>query len=77
MLVSGRLRCPLLLFLEQNAHQEVSAMGMETCCTLGLLNAEQAKELKNAGLTAPQLRIAAIMEAFADGKMQPHEGDLR
>lgn len=32
--------------------KEVSAMGMETCCTLGLLNAEQAKELKNAGLTA-------------------------
>ncbi len=52
-------------------------MGMETCCTLGLLNAEQAKELKNAGLTAPQLRIAAIMEEFADGKVQPHEGDLR
>ena len=36
--------------------QEVSAMGMETCCTLGLLNAEQAKELKNAGLTELQLR---------------------
>ena len=32
--------------------EEVSAMGMETCCTLGLLNAEQAKELKAAGLTA-------------------------
>ena len=28
-------------------------MGMETCCTLGLLNAEQAKQLKEAGLTAP------------------------
>ena len=54
--VSGRLRCPLLILLEQNAHQEVSAMGMETCCTLGLLNAEQAKELKNAGLTELQLR---------------------
>lgn len=27
-------------------------MGMETCCTLGLLNAEQAKQLKDAGLTA-------------------------
>ena len=27
-------------------------MGMETCCTLGLLNAEQAKQLKEAGLTA-------------------------
>ena len=32
--------------------QEVSSMGMETCCTLGLLNAEQAKQLKEAGLTA-------------------------
>lgn len=27
-------------------------MGMETCCTLGLINAEQAKKLKDAGLTA-------------------------
>ncbi|CAK9006224.1 unnamed protein product [Durusdinium trenchii] len=32
--------------------KEVSGMGMETCCTLGLLNAEQAKQLKDAGLTA-------------------------
>lgn len=32
--------------------KEVSSMGMETCCTLGLLNAEQAKQLKEAGLTA-------------------------
>jgi len=55
-LFSGRLLCPLLILLEQNAQQEVSAMGMETCCTLGLLNAEQAKELKHAGLTELQLR---------------------
>lgn len=27
-------------------------MGMEVCCTLGMLNEEQAKQLKNAGLTA-------------------------
>lgn len=27
-------------------------MGMEVCCTLGMLNAEQAKQLKEAGLTA-------------------------
>lgn len=27
-------------------------MGMEVCCTLGMLNGEQAKQLKEAGLTA-------------------------
>lgn len=27
-------------------------MGMEVCCTLGMLNEEQAKQLKDAGLTA-------------------------
>lgn len=30
----------------------VNGMGMEVCCTLGMLNAEQAKQLKEAGLTA-------------------------
>lgn len=30
----------------------VNAMGMEVCCTLGMLNAEQAKQLKDAGLSA-------------------------
>ncbi|CAH7684054.1 biotin synthase [Phakopsora pachyrhizi] len=32
--------------------KEVRAMGMEVCTTLGMLSAEQAKELKQAGLTA-------------------------
>ncbi|EIE79238.1 hypothetical protein G6F57_001846 [Rhizopus arrhizus] len=30
----------------------IRSMGMEVCCTLGMLNEEQAKQLKNAGLTA-------------------------
>jgi biotin synthase len=30
----------------------VRALGMEACVTLGMIDAEQAKELKNAGLTA-------------------------
>ncbi len=30
----------------------VRALGLEACCTLGLLSAEQAKRLKEAGLTA-------------------------
>lgn len=30
----------------------VNEMGMEVCCTLGLLTADQAKQLKEAGLTA-------------------------
>lgn len=30
----------------------VNAMGMEVCCTLGMLDAQQAKQLKDAGLSA-------------------------
>jgi biotin synthase len=30
----------------------VNGMGLEVCCTLGMLNAEQARQLKEAGLTA-------------------------
>jgi len=30
----------------------VNGMGLEVCCTLGMLNGEQAKQLKEAGLTA-------------------------
>ncbi|ORX51221.1 biotin synthase [Hesseltinella vesiculosa] len=30
----------------------IRGMGMEVCCTLGMLNEEQAKQLKDAGLTA-------------------------
>jgi biotin synthase len=32
--------------------QDVSALGMEVCTTLGMLTAEQARRLKSAGLTA-------------------------
>ncbi|CAM9945498.1 unnamed protein product [Scytosiphon promiscuus] len=32
--------------------RQVNGMGMEVCCTLGMLNGEQAKQLKEAGLTA-------------------------
>lgn len=30
----------------------VNGMGLEVCCTLGMLNAEQARQMKEAGLTA-------------------------
>jgi len=32
--------------------KEISAMGMETCTTLGMIDVDQAKRLKDAGLTA-------------------------
>jgi biotin synthase len=32
--------------------RQVNAMGMEVCCTLGMLTYDQAKQLKEAGLTA-------------------------
>ncbi|KAF0772548.1 hypothetical protein AaE_002276, partial [Aphanomyces astaci] len=32
--------------------REVNSMGMEVCCTLGMLTEEQAVQLKEAGLAA-------------------------
>lgn len=32
--------------------KQVNALGMETCCTLGMLTSEQARQLKEAGLAA-------------------------
>ena len=32
--------------------KEIRSMGMEVCCTLGMLSPEDAKKLKEAGLTA-------------------------
>ena len=32
--------------------KDVKKLGMEVCCTLGMIDAEQAKMLKEAGLTA-------------------------
>ena len=32
--------------------EQVNGMGLEVCCTLGMVNPEQAKQLKEAGLTA-------------------------
>ncbi|XP_074585555.1 biotin synthase, mitochondrial-like [Curcuma longa] len=32
--------------------KEIRAMGMEVCCTLGMIEKQQAEELKQAGLTA-------------------------
>jgi biotin synthase len=45
-------RSPKRRELEQIAHmvREVSALGLETCATLGMLDAAQARELKQAGL---------------------------
>jgi len=38
------------LAVVEQAVREVSALGLETCATLGMLNSEQAASLKNAGL---------------------------
>jgi biotin synthase len=35
-----------------NMVSEVNGMGLEVCCTLGMVNEHQAKQLKEAGLTA-------------------------
>jgi biotin synthase len=42
----------------------VNALGMESCVTLGMINAEQAGELKDAGLTAYNHNIDTSREYY-------------
>ncbi len=44
----------------------VSSMGMEVCCTLGMLTDEQAKKLKDAGLYAYNHNIDTSEEFYED-----------
>jgi len=44
----------------------VSAMGMEVCCTLGMLTAEQAQKLKDAGLYAYNHNLDTSAEFYKD-----------
>ena len=43
---------------------EINAMGMEVCTTLGMLDASQAKQLKEAGLTAYNHNIDTSREFY-------------
>ena len=42
----------------------VKGMGMECCVTLGMIDAEQAKELKDAGLTAYNHNVDTSREHY-------------
>ncbi|MEJ0032238.1 MAG: biotin synthase BioB [Bacteroidota bacterium] len=44
----------------------VSSMGMEVCCTLGMLTAEQAQKLKDAGLYAYNHNLDTSEEFYKD-----------
>ena len=44
--------------------KEVRGMGMEVCATLGMLNGDQAKDLKDAGLTAYNHNIDTSREHY-------------
>ena len=44
----------------------VSAMGMEVCCTLGMLTAQQAQKLKDAGLYAYNHNLDTSAEFYSD-----------
>jgi len=46
--------------------QQVNSMGMEVCCTLGMLTDDQAKRLKNAGLYAYNHNLDSSEEYYAD-----------
>lgn len=44
----------------------VRELGMEACCTLGMLNADQAQRLKEAGLTAYNHNLDTSPEHYGD-----------
>ncbi len=44
----------------------VRALGMEACCTLGMLSEEQARKLKQAGLSAYNHNLDTSQEAYGD-----------
>src|SRR4029079_17894013 len=44
----------------------VKALGMEACCTLGMITDGQAKKLKDAGLTAYNHNLDTSEEAYGD-----------
>jgi len=46
--------------------QEVNNLGMEVCCTLGMLNEEQALRLKKAGLFAYNHNLDSSPEFYGD-----------
>jgi biotin synthase len=46
--------------------QEVNNLGMEVCCTLGMMNENQAKRLKNAGLFAYNHNLDSSPEFYSD-----------
>ncbi|KAI8813516.1 biotin synthase [Cladochytrium replicatum] len=45
--------------------KEIRGMGMEVCCTLGMLSADQAKRLKEAGLTAYNHNVDTSREYYS------------
>jgi biotin synthase len=46
--------------------QGVNDLGMEVCCTLGMMNENQAKRLKNAGLFAYNHNLDSSKEFYSD-----------
>lgn len=46
--------------------REVAALGMEVCCTLGMLNARQAQRLAEAGLTAYNHNLDTSPEFYGE-----------
>lgn len=44
----------------------VNGLGMEVCCTLGMMNEDQAKRLKNAGLFAYNHNLDSSKEFYGD-----------
>lgn len=51
--------------------REIRAMGMEVCTTLGMLTADEAKQLKEAGLTAYNHNLDTSREFYPEVARSP------
>ncbi|GJX42771.1 biotin synthase [Tanacetum coccineum] len=51
--------------------KEIRGMGMEVCCTLGMIEKQQALELKKAGLTAYNHNLDTSREYYPNVHVQP------
>lgn len=49
---------------------QVNGMGMEVCATLGMLTEDQAKQLKDAGLTAYNHNVSTAMDSLTIDRVE-------
>ena len=73
------MRCYVMSISNEDPHSlrfltspvKVNGLGLEVCCTLGMLTKDQAMQLKEAGLTAYNHNLDTSREFYP--QVTPHE----